>query len=95
MIRIRSVDKCLAIWLQLWMLSSLFWLHSLAKIRYTIHHAIFLKWAFPGLFLIYFRLLQTKIRNFTTIKYEKMSIQYTVLGFEPTTFGTRVSSHNH
>ena len=24
-----------------------------------------------------------------------MSIQYTVLGFEPTTFGTRVSSHNH
>ena len=24
-----------------------------------------------------------------------MTIQYTVLGFEPTTFGTRVSSHNH
>ena len=24
-----------------------------------------------------------------------MSIQYTVRGFEPTTFGTRVSSHNH
>ena len=24
-----------------------------------------------------------------------MSIQYTVLGFEPTTFGARVSSHNH
>ena len=25
----------------------------------------------------------------------KMSIQYTVLGFKPATFGTRVSSHNH
>ena len=25
----------------------------------------------------------------------KMSIQYTVLGFEPTTFRTWVSSHNH
>ena len=24
-----------------------------------------------------------------------MTIQYTALGFEPTTFGTRVSSHNH
>ena len=24
-----------------------------------------------------------------------MSIQYTVLEFNPTTFGTRVSSHNH
>ena len=24
-----------------------------------------------------------------------MSIQYMVLGFEPTTFGTCVSSHNH
>ena len=28
------------------------------------------------------------IKNFTTNKCEKMSIQYTVLGFEPTTFGT-------
>ena len=26
--------------------------------------------------------------------YVKISIQYTVPGFEPTTFGTRVSSHN-
>ena len=33
--------------------------------------------------------------NFTTIKWEKMSIQYKVLGFEPTTFGTWLSSHNH
>ena len=24
-----------------------------------------------------------------------MSIQYTVLGSEPTTFGTKISSHNH
>ena len=26
---------------------------------------------------------------------EKMSIQYMVMGFKPTTFRTRVSSHNH
>ena len=33
--------------------------------------------------------------NFTTNKFEKMSIQYTVPGFELTSFGTWVSSHNH
>ena len=33
--------------------------------------------------------------NFTTNICEKMSIQYTGPGFEPTTFGTRVSSHYH
>ena len=32
---------------------------------------------------------------FTANKCEKMSIQYTMLGFEPTTFGTWVSSQNH
>ena len=31
---------------------------------------------------------QTNITIVTTNKCEKMSIQYTVLGFEPTTFGT-------
>ena len=38
---------------------------------------------------------QTNIIIFTTIICEKMSIQYMVLVFEPTTFKTCVSSHNH
>ena len=38
---------------------------------------------------------QTNITIFTANKCEKMSIQYTVLGYEPKTFGTWVSSHNH
>ena len=43
-----------------------------------------------------FGLLQTNIITiFTTNICEKMSIQYTVSGFEPTTFGTWVSSLNH
>ena len=33
--------------------------------------------------------------NFTTNQCEKMSIQYTVPGFEPTTFLTLVVTHNH
>ena len=56
---------------------------------------VFKKWANPGLFVIYFRSFQTNITNFlqkkqifTTNICEKISIQYTVLGFEPTTFGT-------
>ena len=39
---------------------------------------------------------QTNINTiFKTKLCEEMSIQYTVLGFEPTPFRTRVSSHNH
>ena len=49
---------------------------------------IFQKWANPGLFFIYFRLFYSKYMW-------KMSIQYTVPGFELMTFGTWVSSHNH
>ena len=45
------------------------------------------------LFIANFRSFQTKI--FTTNICENLSIQYTVPGFEATTFGTRVSSHNH
>ena len=44
---------------------------------------------------VYFWSFQTNISIFTTNICEKMSIQYTVPGFEPTTFGTWVSSHNH
>ena len=35
-----------------------------------------------------FSSFQTNITILTTNKCEKMSIQYAVLGFEPTTFGT-------
>ena len=38
---------------------------------------------------------RTQITKFTANKCEKMSIQYTVPGFELTTFGIWVSSHNH
>ena len=55
-------------------------------ILYTIF--FFKKWANLGLFFVYFRSFQTNITIFTTNICEKMSIQYTVPGFEPTTFGT-------
>ena len=43
----------------------------------------------PASFFVYFRYNQTNIITiFTTIICNKMSIQYTVLGFEPTTVGT-------
>ena len=54
-----------------------------------------IKWAIPGLFFVYFHPIKQTFLIFTTIKCETMSIQYTVLGFEPTTFSTWVSSDNH
>ena len=48
----------------------------------------------PRLFLIYFRLFKQELQFYS--KYmEKFSIQYMVLGFEPTTSRTLISSHNH
>ena len=42
-----------------------------------------------GLFFVYFQSFQTYIITIlATNMCEKMSIQYIVLGFEPTTFGT-------
>ena len=46
----------------------------------------------PDDFFIYFRLFKQILQQ---IDSEKMSIQYSVLGFELMTFGTWVSSHNH
>ena len=45
------------------------------------------KWAMghPGLFFVYFRSFHTNITIFNTNILGKMSIQYPVLGFEPTT----------
>ena len=48
---------------------------------------LFLKWANPGLFFVYFRLFKHTLQFLQQINV-KMSIQYTVLGFELTTFGT-------
>ena len=76
-------------------------LHKGHKTRFSQHTKMFywdvwvryLLYIITGLFFIYFRLFKNTI--FTTNKYEKMSIQYTVQGFELMTFETWVSSHNH
>ena len=60
-----------------------------------IPHLPFFKWANPGLFFVYFWSFQTNITNFCNKYMWKNVLQYTVLGFELTTFGTCVSSHNH
>ena len=54
------------------------------------------KWPTPASFSFIFGLFkQTNNTIFTTIQFEKMSIQYTALGFESTTFRTWVVTHNH
>ena len=53
----------------------------------------FLKMGHPRpLFSIYFRLFKQTVQF---LQCEKMCIQYTVLRFEPTTFGTRISFHKY
>ena len=49
----------------------------------------------PASFLFIFGLFNQTLQIFTTNICEKFSIQYAVPGFEPMTFGTWVSSHNH
>ena len=49
----------------------------------------------PASFSFIFGLFQTNNTIFTANICEKMSIQYTVPGFETTTFRTWVSSDNH
>ena len=49
---------------------------------------LFFKWANPGLSFVYFQSFQTNNTIFTTNQCEKLSIQYAVPGFEPTTFST-------
>ena len=48
----------------------------------------FLKMGHPWPLFPLFLSFQSNITIFTTNKYEKMSIQYTNLGFETTTIGT-------
>ena len=67
-----------------------------AMVRRDFCVTCFFKWANPGLFFNSFSSFQTHITNFTTNMYVKrFSIQYTVPGFELTTFGAWVSAHNH
>ena len=54
----------------------------------------FKKWVIPGLFFVYYNLFK-QILHFVHQVMWKMTIQYMVLGFEPKTFRTWVSSHNH
>ena len=55
----------------------------------------FLFFSQPGIFLVYFQSFQTNNTIFTTNQCWKMSIQYMVLGFEPTTSQAWVVTHNH
>ena len=49
----------------------------------------------PASFSFIFGLFQTNNIILTENQYDKMSIQYTAPGFEPTTFQTRVVTHNY
>ena len=69
---------------------------QLLYLNVPIHSIFFLKMGNPGLNYHYFRSFQANIiTNFTTNTCEKMSIQYIVPRFKPSTIGTQVSSHNH
>ena len=53
---------------------------------------LFKKICLPQPFFIYFHLFKQTLQQ---VHVKKMSIKYTVLGFEPTTFRSWVSSNNH
>ena len=55
--------------------------HNHYQMATILNNSVF-KWAIPGLFFIYFRLFKQ-----TTNICDKMSILYTVLGFELTPLG--------
>ena len=55
----------------------------------------FKNWPTPASFCLFLVFWNKHYKFFTTNICEKMSIQYMVPGFEPMTFGTWVSSHNH
>ena len=55
----------------------------------------FLNGPTPAYFFIIFGLFKQTLQIFATKYMWKMSIQYTVPGFEPTTLVMWVSSHNH
>ena len=56
---------------------------------------VFLNGPTPASLSCIFGRFQANNTIFQTNHYEKMSIQYTVLGFKPTTSQTLVVTHNH
>ena len=62
-------------------------LPSLFANNFFVFHFYFNKWAIHGLFFIYFRLFKPTLQFLQQICIKK-SIQYMLLGFEPTTFRT-------
>ena len=80
----------------LWVLWTLTWLNNYMKVGKVAHvkYLFLKKWAISGLFFSLFLVFSNKQYIFTTNQCWKMSIQYPVLGFEPTTSWTRVTSHN-
>ena len=61
---------------------------------FTNYIIIFLKMDRPGLFFVYFCLFKQTLQFFKQINV-KMSIQFMILRFEPATFRTRVTYHDH
>ena len=62
----------------------------------NVQSLLFLKMGQPRPFLFIFGLFKQTIQFLQQINVKNvMSIQYPALGFEPMTFGTWVSSHNH
>ena len=66
------------------------WMPDLTKDKRDQNHLEtiwFFKWAIPGIFFVYFRLFKQTLQ-FVATNMWKISIQYMVLGFKPTTFRT-------
>ena len=69
---------------------------SRVLLRWTFFGMNFFKWAILGLFLIYNVFWNKHYNSYDKYMWKNvMTIQYTALVFEPMTFGTWVSSHNH
>ena len=73
---------------------TLCWNNALWLLKRTYVHNFF-KLDQPRPLFCLFLVFSNKQYNFYNKSMWKMSIQYPALGFEPTTFGTWVYSHNH
>ena len=82
--------KCQTQFCQLFLLENSSFVNLALTHKHSKWHQIEQLWYF----FIYFRLFKHTLQFLQQINVKK-SIQYTVPGFELTTFGTRVSSHNH
>ena len=94
-----AVFSTITIWLATY--SSIKFLHRLWDrltvvfvFQFMLVCFLLLQWANPA-FYSFISIFSNTNYNFYNKKVWKMSIQYTVPGFELTTVGTQVSSHNH